>query len=127
MTLLSRRRLLAATGAAAVLPTFALQAVAQERRFEPRPAGWRSFEIVTRVEIPVTSGAARVWLPVPSVDDSWQRSGASDFKTNGTASMQVDPAYGARFLQVDFPASQAAPYVELTSRFDTRDRPWSAR
>jgi transglutaminase-like putative cysteine protease len=36
--------------------------------------------------------------------------------------MRVDPKYGARFLQVEFAAGQAAPFVELASRFETRDR-----
>lgn len=129
MPAIPRRRLLLAGGASAVLPQFAFHAAAQERRFEPRPGHWRSFEITTRVEVPVTSGAARVWLPVPSVDDSYQRSGESSYKTNGEASMRVDPKYGARFLQVEFPASQAAPFVELTSRFETQDRAtdWSRK
>jgi transglutaminase-like putative cysteine protease len=126
---ISRRRLLVATGTAAALPMAALHATAQERRFEPRAGNWRTFEITTRVEVPVTSGASRVWLPVPSVDDSWQRSGINDFRTNGTAKLGSDSVYGARFLQVDFPATQAAPFVELTSRFETQDRAvdWSRK
>lgn len=117
-----RRQLMAATAAAVAASALPLRAAAQDRRFEPKPGNWRSFEITTRVEMAVTSGASRVWLPVPSVDDSYQRSGASDFKTNGVASMRVDPKYGARFLQVEFPESQAAPFVELSSRFETQDR-----
>lgn len=124
---IQRRRLLAA-GTAAVLST-ALPLRAQARRFQPQPGNWRSFEITTRVEIPVTSGAARLWIPVPSVDDSYQRTGASSFTSNGEATLRVDPLYGARFLQVEFAASQAAPFAEITSRFETQDRAvdWSQR
>lgn len=117
----SRRLLLAGT-AAAFLPAVASRATAQERRFEPRPGNWRTFEITTRAEIPVSSGAAKVWLPVPSVDDTYQRTGTNEWRTNGTASLGAEAKWGARFLQVEFPASQAAPFVELTSRFQTQDR-----
>ncbi len=129
MTPISRRRLLIASGTAVALPLAALPATAQERRFEPHPGNWRSFEITTRVEVPVTTGTSRVWLPVPSVNDSWQRGGSNDFKTNGEAKMGSETVYGARFLQVDFPAAQATPYVELTSRFETQDRAvdWSRK
>lgn len=125
---LTRRTLLAA-GAAAALPLPATLAHAQERRFEPAPGKWRAFEIVTRVDIPVTQGVTRVWVPVPSVDDTYQRSGGTTYRTNGDASMRVDAAYGARFLQVEFAASQAAPFVEVASRFETQDRAtdWSRR
>jgi transglutaminase-like putative cysteine protease len=127
MPAIQRRQLIAA-GAAAVLPAFALRAAAQERRFAPQPGAWRTFEITTRVEIPVASGATRVWLPVPSVDDSYQRTSVNDWRSNGRATLGADPQYGARFLQVAFPASVDAPYVELTSRFATQDRAvdWSA-
>lgn len=122
MTTIQRRHLLLAGGAAALAPLTPAFAQAQERRFAPQPGNWRTFEITTRVEIPVTSGASRVWLPVPSVDDSYQRTGLNEYRSNGSAAMRVDPQYGARFLQVDFPAAQATPFVELTSRFETQDR-----
>jgi len=129
MTQLQRRQLLAASAALA-LPAVApgLRAQEAQRRFEPTPGNWRNFEITTRADIPVTTGVTRLWLPVPSVDDSYQRSGENTFKTNGNAQMLAD-AQGARFLQVEFPASQAAPYAELTSRFSTQDRAtdWSRR
>ncbi|HSV54125.1 MAG TPA: transglutaminase domain-containing protein, partial [Burkholderiaceae bacterium] len=126
---LNRRQLIAAGSAAFTLPTISRLAQAQERRFEPRPGNWRTFEITTRVEIPVPNGASRVWLPVPSVNDSYQKSGDNSFNTNGKAEMQADPTYGARFLYVEFPASQDKPFAELTSRFQTQDRAvdWSAR
>ncbi|MET0310659.1 MAG: transglutaminase domain-containing protein [Burkholderiaceae bacterium] len=128
MTLILRRTLLAGA-AAATLPSLALRAAAQERRFEPRPGAWRTFEITTRVEIPVANGTTRVWLPVPSVDDDYQRTGTNEWRTNGAAALGAEPVYGARFLQVEFPASQATPFVELTSRFQTQDRAenWSAK
>ena len=126
MTTISRRHLLVTAGAAALPATAAL---AQERRFAPQPGNWRSFEVTTRVEIPVSSGVTRAWLPLPSVDDSWQRTGISDFRSNGKAVLGTDPHYGARFLRVEFAASQAAPFAELTSRFQTQDRAvdWSKK
>lgn len=123
---IQRRQLLAATAAGLALPSIALHA--QERRFEPRPGNWRTFEITTRIELPVTSGISRAWLPVPSVDDSYQRSGENTFENNGVAALRTD-AQGTRFLHVEFPASQAAPFAQLTSRFSTQDRAidWSRK
>jgi len=42
------------------------------RTFSPQPGDWRTFEVTTRVDIPKANGVTRVWLPVPSVNASWQ-------------------------------------------------------
>lgn len=120
---MQRRRhfltLAAAAGGALATP---LAAFAQERRFAPQPAGWRTFDLTTRVDLNLSQGASRVWLPVPSVNSDWQRSLESSFATNGRATRVADGKDGAGMLQVDFDAGLAQPYVELTSRVQTRDR-----
>ena len=118
----------AATLSAACLP--ALSAAQQaERRFEPQPGAWRRFEVTTRVDLLKPQGASQVWLPIPSVNSDWQASQASSFSTNGQAVLAQDGSYGAKMLHVQFPASEAKPYVELTSRVDTRNRAvdWTRR
>ncbi len=74
-------------------------------------------------------GATRVWLPVPSVDSDWQRSIDNSWTSNGAARMESDVRYGARLLHVDFVPGEKKPWVELTSRIQTRSRAvdWSAR
>jgi transglutaminase-like putative cysteine protease len=116
----TRRHLLqaaAATAGALALPTFA-----QERRFAPEPAGWRTFEVTTRVDMNLSQGATQVWLPIPSLNTDWQRSMESSFASNGNAKRLADGHDGAGILQVEFDAAVAQPFVELTTRVQTRNR-----
>ena len=117
-----RRHLLQAAAAAAGSLTLPLAAFAQERRFAPQPGDWRTFEVTTRAEPNLAQGATRVWLPIPSIDTEWQRSLESNFSTNGAATRVTDGREGAQILQVDFDASVQQPFVELTSRVQTRNR-----
>ena len=116
----TRRHFLQVAAGGFVASPFA--AVAQERRFAPEPGEWRTFDVTTRVDLNLSQGAARVWLPVPSVDSDWQRSLESSFTTNGQARQVADGREGTRILQVDFDAATKQPYVELTSRVQTRNR-----
>jgi len=124
--MISRRDVLATAAAAALAP---LPALAQERRFAPQPAGWRTFELTTRVEPAMAQGASQVWLPIPSVDTGWQRSLESRIATNGRAERMADGVDGARILRVAFEAAEQRPYLEVTTRVQTRDRAvdWSVR
>jgi transglutaminase-like putative cysteine protease len=118
----------AATSVVAASPLFhAAGALAQastvpQREFNPQPGAWRTFDVTTRVDIVKPQGLTQVWLPLPSVESDWQRSFTSDFRSNGSARLTEDRGYGARMLHVSFAASEAAPYVELTSRVQTRNR-----
>lgn len=117
----TRRHFLQLAAASGAFST-PLAALAQERRFAPQPGGWRTFDLTTRVDLNLSQGATRVWLPLPSVQADWQRSLESSFATNGKATRVADGQDGANILQVDFDAGIAQPYVELTSRVQTRDR-----
>ncbi|WP_156116084.1 transglutaminase domain-containing protein [Bosea sp. UNC402CLCol] len=110
----------AAAGAALLMPH---QAFAQAPAFAPKPGKWRDFEVVTRLDL-AGQGKAQAWIPLPSVDQpEWIRPGKSDWTTNA-ASVEVvrDPKYGAQMLHVVFKEGEAAPSVELRSRFSLRDR-----
>jgi transglutaminase-like putative cysteine protease len=85
---------------------------------------WRTFEVVTRVEPAAPAGIRRVWVPVPlttdtdyfkRLGDSWQGNGA-------TMRAARDEKYDAAFVYAEWPASEKAPVIEITSRFSTRDR-----
>ncbi len=87
-------------------------------------AAWRTFEITTRVQVQKPQGVSRAWLPLPMIDDSdWHRSGGNE-STGNTTRTQIyrDGKYGAGMLYAEWAPDQAAPVVELTSRFATRDR-----
>ena len=118
----------AATSVAAASPFFQT-AFAQtpapqpvRREFNPQVGAWRTFDVTTRVDIAKPQGATQVWLPVPTVESDWQRSFTSDFRGNGNARLTEDRQYGARMLHVSFEPGVAAPFVELTSRVQTRNR-----
>ena len=85
---------------------------------------WRKFEVITKVDVIKPVGATRVWLPVPLTnntdyfkreDDSW----TGNFKKAGV--IQYD-RYGTGMLFAEWRAEEAAPSLELKSRFMTRDR-----
>jgi len=118
------RRIFLKTGAAlplaAALPRLAS---AQQQPFDPQPGAWRTFEITTRVEILKPAGATRVWLPAPAVEDGSQKPLDNSWAGNAsTMRMMHDGKHGAAIFYAEWAAGQAAPAVELTSRFMTRDR-----
>jgi transglutaminase-like putative cysteine protease len=112
--------------AGALLPVAAAPqlAWAQQLPFQPRQAQhWRTFEVTTRVDVLVPGGTTKVWLPVPSVDSSYQKVIDNAWSGNATTAKIVhDGKYGAGMLYAEWPDSENKPYVELHSRFATRDR-----
>jgi len=118
----NRRRLLMACGAVAAtgLPAFVF---AQERRFDPQPGAWRTFDVTTQVEIKDPIDATRVWLPIPSVDTPYQKSQESTWTGNASSARIVSDAnYGAKMLYAEFDAATKSPRLALTSRVQTRNR-----
>lgn len=97
-------------------------AASSERRFNLQPGDWRTFEVTTRVDIAKPQGTTKVWLPIPSINTDWQQSLQSSFTSNGSARLAADTTYGARLLYAEFAASESKPFVELTSRIQTRSR-----
>ena len=73
MTLVRRSLLKGAAASCALsgVPGLALaqtpSSPAATRRFEPQAGTWRTFDVTTRVDLVDAKGAARVWLPVPSI------------------------------------------------------------
>jgi len=119
---LTRRRLVLASGALAATG-FSPIAFGQERRFDPQPGEWRTFDVTTQVEIKDASDATRVWLPIPSIDSAYQKSFESTWTGNASAARIVsDSKYGARMLYAEFDAATKQPKVTLTSRIQTRNR-----
>lgn len=85
---------------------------------------WRTFEVATRVEIQRPSGVSRAWIPLPLAGASdWHRDRGDAWAGNAARAETLrDPKYGVEMLYAEWPASQAAPHLEVTSRFSTRDR-----
>ncbi|MEW5864517.1 MAG: transglutaminase domain-containing protein [Pseudomonadota bacterium] len=85
---------------------------------------WRAYEITTRVTILAPRGAMRAWVPLPMAEDTdWQRSLGNRWTGNFTSARVVsDGKYGATMLLAEWDASERAPLLEVSSRFETRDR-----
>lgn len=117
---LDRRTLLKASAAVTLtagLPRFASAA------FNPQPGAWRTFDLVTKLEIAKPEGKTQAWVPVPAVNEAdWFKSLGSQWTTNGTAALKRDSKYGAEFVHVEWKDGEAAPTITVTSRIATRDR-----
>ncbi|MBX3611338.1 MAG: transglutaminase domain-containing protein [Hydrogenophaga sp.] len=125
-TTFSRRQLLQA-GIAASLP---LPALAQERRFAPQVGPWRTFEVTVTVNVADPQGTTRLWLPVPDLDNNWQRSIDNSWSGNASqAGLVADPKAGVRMLMAEFAPSVKAPTLQFTTKLQTRNRAvdWSQR
>ncbi|MFG1300819.1 transglutaminase-like domain-containing protein [Xanthobacter sp. V3C-3] len=126
----SRRDLLKAgafAATAAMLPRAAFAqgaaGAAAPAVFAPQVGQWRSFQIVTTVEILKPEGRVQAWLPVASfTNPDWFKPGENTWTTNARSAKIVrDQRSGAEMLHLEFAEGEAAPKVELTSRATTRD------
>ena len=85
---------------------------------------WRTFETVTRVEVLKPRGVSRAWVPLPMAGDTdWQKSVGSTWTGNAArAQVASDGKYGVTMVFAEWREGEAAPVIEVTSRFMTRDR-----
>jgi transglutaminase-like putative cysteine protease len=98
--------------------------IGRSREASAQAAGWRTFEVTTKVEVANPSGVTRVWLPLPlGVETDYHKLLGNNWKGNAAvARAQRDEKYDAQFLYVEWAATEKAPTVEVVSRFSTRDR-----
>jgi len=85
---------------------------------------WRAFEVTARAEVVAPSGPTRVWLPLSLTPDTDYHKGLGQTWTGNATVARVyrDDKYGAAIFYAEWPASEASPLIEVTSRFATRDR-----
>jgi len=89
----------------------------------PAPsAGWRTFEVTTRVEVLKPSGATRVWIPAAlTARTPFQHTLSNHFTApGGKAYATQSKADGLEVIAADFPAG-VRPLVTVTSRVATRN------
>ena len=86
--------------------------------------GWRTFEVTTRAEISKPGGVSRAWLPLPlTADTDWQRTLGNTWTGNAKTLQEVRVGkYGVPLLYAEWTPGEATPFVEVKSRFATRDR-----
>jgi transglutaminase-like putative cysteine protease len=119
------RRHLVKTASASLIMAGVSSIHAQEavRRFEPKPTGWRTFEVTTTVQLREPKGEATVWLPVPSLETPWQRTQDSSWSGNSSdVRLGADGDTGARVLVAKFDAATSQPTIVLTNRVQTQNR-----
>ena len=89
----------------------------------PPGAGWRTFELTTRVEVLQLAGRTRVWLPTPlTVETPYQKSLGNLFSVSqgGEASIHDDVSMGLGVLAAAWPEG-AHPVLTLTSHVSVKD------
>jgi len=89
------------------------------------PAGWRSFEIVTSVEMAAPSGHTQLWLPMPlRASSDYQRLLRTSWNAPGAlrAEPVVIPGYDVQLLHVAWSDAGAVGPVTLTHQVATCDR-----
>lgn len=120
---LDRRSILKAGAVLPLAASLPSLAAAESIAFDPEPGPWRTFDVVTRIEIAKPDGKMQAWIPVPSVNETaWFKSLESKWTTNGHAELQKDPKYGAQFVHAEWKSGASAPAIEVTSRVAARDR-----
>lgn len=87
-------------------------------------AKWRTFEVVARIEPVEPAGVTRAWVPVPlmSETDYFRRLGDAWKGNAAVAQLVRDDTYDAGLVYAEWPATEKAPVIEVTSRFSARDR-----
>ena len=108
---------------------FALPAVAAlsgaaraDVAFDPQPGAWRSFLIVTRLDIADTGDRRQAWIPVPAVNErDWFKSLGSDLRATAASAWRAIRNTAPRCFTSHGPTTKN-PFIEVTSKIATRDR-----
>jgi transglutaminase-like putative cysteine protease len=117
---MKRRDFLRSTGAASAVLAFA-RAGRLLRRGTPAD-GWRTFEVMTHVEVLKPSGTTRIWVPAALVSETpYQKTLANNFAAAGGKARLVERAADSLgIIAAEFRAG-AKPSVTVTSRIATRN------
>ena len=124
---MDRREFLSASTAAAVSAVVSRGASAAPGAALDAPpvnAPWRTFDVVTEVEIWPQDIPAKVWLPLAMYGDTdYQR--ALDVRWTGNPSatgIYRDPRYGAPAFFAQWDDRAVTPTLQVTNRITTRNR-----
>jgi len=116
---MNRRHFLLTTGVASAGLTFpkTLKAFVDDTA----PA-WRTYEVVTRVEVLKPSGITRVWVPAAlSSETPFQKTLSNTFQAEGVSAKLIESKPDSlTFVAAEFPEG-VKPAVSVTSRISTRN------
>lgn len=85
---------------------------------------WRTFEVITRLEITDAVGPVRAWVPVPLTTATDYFQSEPDRWTGNFVSAKAIPydKYGTGMVFAEWTAGEHPPLLEITSRFKVQDR-----
>ncbi len=88
----------------------------------PPAGGWRTFEVVTRVELLKPDGVSHIWLPAPLIRDTpYQKTLSTQFRAeSGTARLIKDKQNALGIVSAMYPAN-ARPTLTLTARVSLKN------
>jgi len=112
-----RRVLFASAFAGSLAPAFRINAAET-----PVSAGWRHFEIITRVTLLGAPGAARLWLPLAQTAYGYQVAHGLETRGNGNMAVVRDDRYGAAILRTTWDGTATQQQVQVVQTVATRDR-----
>jgi len=122
---MKRRDFLVRSSSSAALAALSLRTPLAFADQAGNAAGWRTFDVVTSVDLADAEGPTQLWLPVPLAQaGDWQRRISIGFDAPGAQSARLVtlPGYGVEMLHVSWPDALSVGHVELSSRVATRDR-----
>lgn len=88
--------------------------------FDPRPDGWKRYEVTTTMKLATPDHLAQVWVPLPSLTTSWTKPLGNDWQGQGVTAREVDVG-GAKMLHAVWEKG-ATPAITVRSRFATQNR-----
>jgi transglutaminase-like putative cysteine protease len=85
-------------------------------------AGWRTFEVVTTVELLKPDGVSHIWLPTPLIHDTpYQKTLSTQFTAQGgTAGLSKEEQNVLGMVSATYPAN-AKPALTMTSRVSLKN------
>lgn len=117
------RKPAAAASAAVATSTANEERVSAASLPEEAAASWRTYDLLTRIEVRQATGATRLWLPLAMFKDTpWQRALGHDWQGNfERAGIYRDPAAEMEVFTAEWKEG-VPPRLELRSRIETQDR-----
>jgi len=116
---MNRRHFLLTTGAATAGLSFPETIKAFTEDATPT---WRTYEVITRVEVLKPSGITRIWVPAAlSIDAPFQKTVSNTFQAEGASAKLVESKSDSlSFVTAEFPKG-VKPVLAVTSRISTRN------
>jgi transglutaminase-like putative cysteine protease len=117
---MNRRNFLQANGS--ICAAWALSKMAPALADTPPASAWRTFEVVTRVELLKPDGVSHIWLPAPLIRDTPYQKTISTRVTaeGGTAKLSKDEVNVLGIVSAIYPAN-TKPMLTMTSRVSMKN------